>query len=67
MAFDEFYELNNVGLRNMVIYIAFCIVYILMVYNMGSELSAYQFAIFFSLTFFIQLGLNYSTDSIIFK
>jgi hypothetical protein len=67
MAFDEFYELNNVGLRNMVIYIAFCIVYILMVYNMGSELSAYQFAIFFSLTFFIQLGLNYSTDSIICK
>jgi hypothetical protein len=34
---------------------------------MGSEFSAYQFAMFFSFTFIIQLALNYSTDSIICK
>jgi len=63
----EFNDLNNIGLRNMIIYFSFCIVYILMVYKMGSEFSAYQFAMFFSFTFIIQLALNYSTDSIICK
>jgi Na+/serine symporter len=63
----EFNDLNNIGLRNMIIYFSFCIVYILMVYKMGTEFSAYQFAMFFSFTFIIQLALNYSTDSIICK
>jgi len=67
MAFDEFYDLNNVGLRNMIIYIAICIGYIIMVYSMGVELASFQFAIFFSITFIVQLGLNYSTDSLICK
>jgi hypothetical protein len=67
MAFDEFYDLTNVGLRNMIIYIALCLGYIIMVYSMGTELASFQFAIFFSITFIVQLGLNYSTDSLICK
>jgi hypothetical protein len=38
-----------------------------MVYYVGSELSSYQFFIFFSVTFITQLGLNYSTDALICK
>ena len=67
MAFDEFNDLTNVGLRNMIIYIALCLGYIIMVYSMGTELASLQFAIFFSITFIVQLGLNYSTDSLICK
>ena len=63
----EFNDLNNIGLRNMIIYFVFCILYIIMVYYVGSELSSYQFFIFFSVTFITQLGLNYSTDALICK
>lgn len=63
----EFNDLNNVGLRNMIIYIGLCLGYIIMVYYIGGELSQYQFFIFFSVTFITQLALNYSTDAVICK
>lgn len=68
MEITDFNDLSNMGLRNIIIYFAFCIVlYIPVIYYLGTELEGYQFSIFFMCTFFIQLGLNYSTDSLICK